>query len=759
MDQAYWVFEYVKVLLAYIFVLYIWPSVVFRPHLSGKGRAYRFCFCVNTTVVLVSTAVILLGLVHLLNQVLVMIVYFGVFLIQLFRNYHLGFSWLGDIRSVCGRTMSARRMLLKWHSANSQRLRSAAAKWRQSVRGRRAEYAVLLIAVVFGMMYFSVNALQVHSFGCGDQYVHYQWINSLKEGRAFSSGIYPEGMHAFIYLISAAFGINAYSCVLFLGGIHIQVYIVSAYLLCRALFGWRMSGLFALVAFLTLDQVSVNGITSISRLAWTLPQEFSLYTVFLAAYGLIRFLRRDSHAEARLQLFRSSFWKAVFSDPDLLIFILSITVSICVHFYPTIIAAFVCLVVLVLNLHRVFRRGVFTRLIAGVLIALVISLFPMAIARIAGYPLQGSLYWAMSVVNGKEEEQPPAAADSEEEMPKQRVTPGRLVAENYHELYGNTRGNLLLIGEAAVAVLSVILLIRAALLRRKKEKRRSFPFSPSQLKNYLFISITLLILFIAYKPHPFGLPELIQGSRLSSTITMFAMLLAAAVLDMVFTLAHTAVKDRVLVPVSVAVCLCIYVLAQVTGVFHGYLYYELSRYPAAVELTKEITENLPKQKYTVISTTDELYQVCETGYHEEWIDFIENYRDKTYVIPTEYLFFFIEKHPIRHGQFSFASGPRWLADTKYTLRFLGDVGQYPQILHGSISEESVNLPIAYSVKRSDTETILPNRIIIESRAYAWYEKFSSLHPYDGEVIYEDDDLLCYCIRQNERALFSMGVME
>ena len=67
MNQTYWVLEFIKVLLAYAFVVYIWPSVVFRKHLSGKSRTYRFCFCVNMSILLINTGVLFLGLLHILN--------------------------------------------------------------------------------------------------------------------------------------------------------------------------------------------------------------------------------------------------------------------------------------------------------------------------------------------------------------------------------------------------------------------------------------------------------------------------------------------------------------------------------------------------------------------------------------------------------------------------------------------------------------------------------------------------------------------
>ena len=42
---TYWTGEFVKVLLAYIILMYVWPSVLFRKHLKEKSRTYRFAFC------------------------------------------------------------------------------------------------------------------------------------------------------------------------------------------------------------------------------------------------------------------------------------------------------------------------------------------------------------------------------------------------------------------------------------------------------------------------------------------------------------------------------------------------------------------------------------------------------------------------------------------------------------------------------------------------------------------------------------------
>ena len=68
MNTAYWAGEFVKVILVYIGVMYIWPSIIFRKYLAKKSKTFRFAFCSTASIVLISTLVLGLGLIHLLNK-------------------------------------------------------------------------------------------------------------------------------------------------------------------------------------------------------------------------------------------------------------------------------------------------------------------------------------------------------------------------------------------------------------------------------------------------------------------------------------------------------------------------------------------------------------------------------------------------------------------------------------------------------------------------------------------------------------------
>lgn len=824
MDQTYWVIEFIKVLLGYMFITYLWPAVVFRKHLSGKSRAYRFCFCVNISILLSTTGVLFLGLIHLLFQPLVAVIFWGVFLVQLFRNYDFGLSQFKNIRLVFNKTMTVRRLLLRWFTVIGGNFKSAVSGWWRSTKGRRIEYALLLVIVAFATAYFSSTSLQVHCYGASDQYVHHAWVYGLEQGNIFSKGIYPEGMHCFIYLTGTVLPIGFYSIMLFLAGAYIQVFIVSAYLLGRMLFGWRMSGMLAIMGFLTIEQVAAIGVTGISRLTWTLPQEFAMYAVFMTSYALIGFLRQKPQPKpdkkqsrkfrlpkikGRLRSFswrklirlstwkrilHIPFWRRFFSDRYLFIFITAIAVTICVHFYATIMTIFPCVVIVLVYVPRLLRRGVLKRLIAGALIALMIAATPMVVAFAEGYPLQGSLYWAMNVTNkslGNEEITKPGSgttdtaetttiaettvpvettvpadvqSDAEKPSLKERIK-GKIyeiVDKNFCELYGDERGWLMFYAGVAIIGLAAILLFINGLigLIRRRLKKKPLKYLFRSPEGYLIAAFSVFFLLIMYKPKVIGLPSLIAGDRLCAIIDMFGMLMFACFLDVFLCLVRPLLRERFIKPLSVIACAGIYVFAQMSGLYHGYPYSMLTRYPVAIELTKEIVNNTPNFKYTIISTTDELYQVIEDGYHEEWIDFIEKRSKATYTIPTPYLFFFIEKHPLRYAQYNCSSGPEWLATEKYASLFNSSIGaQYPDILHGQISEEGAAKPLTYGKKRSDTASNPEKRVILESKAYQWYEKFSEMYPNDGEVIYEDEDYICYCVHQNEFSLFSLGIMK
>ena len=783
MGDAYWVKEYIGVWLGYCAVFYLWPSVVFYPYLKGRSLRFRFAFCTLASTVLIPTALTLLGIVKLLDVRVAGVLFYGLFFVQLIR-YHDPFPYLAEIfRRLSERTLTLKQLAVNVLEGTRKKTGTLVSNLSDGLKGRKLRFAVLLLVLFYGVAYFSYNSLALHTYGFSDQFTHNSWISSMENGIIYPKGIYPEGMHCMVYAMRLLPGVRTYSVMLFMGGIHTFTILLSAYLMMREIFRWSYTPLFALAAFLTLSYFSGDGISSMSRLTATLPQEFAFPAVFLCAYGLLRILKRPKEKLSEKKLSLKEFSpRELLKDEDLVIFSLSVAYSVGVHFYATIIAVFVCGVIYVLHLLRGFSLRVFLRLAVGVIAACLISVLPIGIALARGYQFQGSLRWAIAVSRGGQEawaegrydpnvdylaqaeEETAAATEGEgqadaEQAPAPAVHPLRKLYDGtVEQLYPGIRGSVLV----GFCIVSVALWLFAEAVTRALHRRSSYTGDTGPLIGYACVPLTCLLLLVAYKPNLAGLPILMAGDRLCVFIHLFGVMAYCCVADLVVHAAELLLPGWVLSLGSAAACVGIYLAVQSLGLFHGYLYTELTRYPAAAELTEEIMQKLPAFKYTIVSPTEELYHVSSSGYHEELYDFVERRRDPSYTIPTPYVFFFIEKQPLDYAQYCFPDGPRWLAGDRYLRTFrvfeLMPV-TYPEVRHGTVSQELANKTIKGLRRRSEAASVFANREILESKAYVWLERFRRMYPYDGEVVYEDDAFLCYCLKQNEYSLFTLGFMK
>lgn len=94
-------------------------------------------------------------------------------------------------------------------------------------------------------------------------------------------------MHCFIYCMNDLFGISVYSCMMFLGEIHVSALLLAIYCFLREVMKSKYTVYLVLAAFLTIDMVCVDEIYGMSRMQYTIPQEFGLYTQFLCALYLL----------------------------------------------------------------------------------------------------------------------------------------------------------------------------------------------------------------------------------------------------------------------------------------------------------------------------------------------------------------------------------------------------------------------------------------------------------------------------------------
>ena len=673
--MSYWIVEFFKVLSGYIFLMYLWPSVIFRKKLSGKSLTFQFAFCSTVSILLSNTIILGLGLFHILNEGIVWWIYYGIFFLSIFKEKELRRYIFAHIKRTLSGTQGWKLLIFRQAESLKIIIVNSFQQLNKKIKGRRIEYGILFVLIVFAVAYFSYGAFQCHSYGWGDMYVHHAWIYGLKEGKIFSAGIYPEAMHCFIYCMNDLFGISVYSCMMFLGEIHVSALLLAIYCFLREVMKSKYTVYLVLAAFLTIDMVCVDEIYGMSRMQYTIPQEFGLYTQFLCALYLVRFLRRNPE-EGKAK-------RKVWND-DLFLFMTSLAASLAIHFYVTMMAFFLCAAIAIFGIVKVFKKENFKSLVIAVLAGMIISAAPMVLAYASGIPLQGSLNWGMNVMNGtdtkegrtqqaqsiasennaetssqnesesqssesiqqesgvqssqsvtSEEKQQTETNDALEQeqtsQKKSRKTIGEYIKMvykyGYAQLYGDTRAKWLLGFTLIAGILSVINWIITAIRFRK------LPF-----ELYLGITAASVIFMILYAAPFLGLPEIIAGARLCLTEQVLLLSMMALPADEVLFAIGRRKMACILPYLSVLGVAAIYAGTNYFGVYHGYLYYELTRYNSVVNLTNRIASEYPKQRYTIISTTDEIYQVIESGWHEEILDFYYKSKLEKYYIPTEYLF-------------------------------------------------------------------------------------------------------------------------
>ena len=794
--MSYWIVEFIKVLGGYIFLMYLWPSVIFRKKLSSKSLTFQFAFCSTVSILLSNTIILGLGLFHILNEGIVRWIYYGIFFLSIFKEKELRRYIFAHIKRTLSGTQGWKLLIFRQAESLKIIIVNSFQQLNKKIKGRRIEYGILFVLIVFAVAYFSYGAFQCHSYGWGDMYVHHAWIYGLKEGKIFSAGIYPEAMHCFIYCMNDLFGISVYSCMMFLGEIHVSALLLAIYCFLREVMKSKYTVYLVLAAFLTIDMVCVDEIYGMSRMQYTIPQEFGLYTQFLCALYLVRFLRRNPE-EGKAK-------RKVWND-DLFLFMTSLAASLAIHFYVTMMAFFLCAAIAIFGIVKVFKKENFKSLVIAVLAGMIISAAPMVLAYASGIPLQGSLNWGMNVMNGtdtkegrtqqaqsiasennaetssqnesesqssesiqqesgvqssqsmtSEEKQQTETNDALEQeqtsQKKSRKTIGEYIKMvykyGYAQLYGDTRAKWLLGFTLIAGILSVINWIITAVRFRK------LPF-----ELYFGITAASVIFMILYAAPFLGLPEIIAGARLCLTEQVLLLSMMALPADEVLFAIGRRKMAYILPYLSVLGVAAIYAGTNYFGVYHSYLYYELTRYNSVVNLTNRIASEYPKQRYTIISTTDEIYQVIESGWHEEILDFYYKSKLEKYYIPTEYLFFYVEKNPIQYAQYHFFAGPRWLAQKKYSQYYKYSnavISEGSAIKSSKISEDVLGEPLTDMGKASDAYSNLKNRTILESELYFWCQDFKARLPYEIQVYYEDEDVVCYMIKQNPEYLYNLG---
>ena len=748
------ILQFVGIFAAYTGLTVLLPAVMFRRVLRGRRLSEQFLMCYTFGNFYIINIVFAVQLLHISNfQTLVLLTVVLSVLIWSRVNRI-------SLRKLIIKNAEACRKLLQ----GSMGIKGALYRvWQKFIR--MLKYVIsffyrevvcntlqwILAGAIAAALFWVYGRQLILTYGyrASDIPVHLNWINQMSRGNLFVSGVYPFGFHCVVYYLHTVFRVDTYVilCLFYL----VQVFFIHVVLLamlkmlCRSLY-------FPYAGVLVYILGSFWARQTYSRFGASLPQEFGMIFVIPSIYFLIRFFQTEKEN-----------LKTKETKLTLGCFAIAFSLTLAIHFYGTMIAGLCCIGIAVGYVFRFLNKEYFRRIMMTGIISVFLAVLPMAIAFAGGTPLQGSLGWGLSVINGgnsdNEEEENTVTQDmtieeiaanlqraseskentgtasvqSGKNTPTVTETPKPSLGEKVGEIPGEIKDTWNMMAQrlrefiinlpekwCAYAVLSGIgVLILMGLLFIILRK---ITYGEMLMSAGFCMGILTLLLCAGN----LGLPMLMDGARCS---IYYVYLLVAAL---------TVLGDGILYLVCMPATLKIFrnavsfvlTVAMVAGMFQQGLIKKSSFDSGFVSngaltcLTNIIHENEDKT-WTIVSANDETQMGLDHGWHYETISFLrkmENMdKDTKLIIPTKNVYFFIEKIPL-----------------DYAVTYSG-TGQ-------SISKKgaSQNLPNVVGISMYQGE----GRWILMSRMYYWAQAFMEKYPNDMKVYYESEDFICYVMPQN-----------
>ena len=383
--------RFVSIFAAYTGLTVLLPAIMFRRILAGRRLSEQFLMCYTFGNFYIINIVFAVQLLHIS----------GFWTLVLFTAVPGILIWSRvnrvSLRELCMKTgivckkilqgsMGIKGFLYRVKNRSMAVLKKAVWLFYCEVVCNTLQW-ILAGAVIAALFWiYGRQLVLTYGYRASDIPVHLNWINQMSRGNLFASGVYPFGFHCMVYYLHAVFGFDTYVilCVFYLVQVFFIYIVLLAMLklLCRSLY-LPYAGIMVYILG------SFWARQTYSRFGSSLPQEFGMIFVIPSVYFLIRFFQTEKknlkNRETKLILG---------------CFALAFSLTLAIHFYGTMIAGLCCIGIAVGFCTRFLNKEYFRRIMLTGIISVFLAVLPMGIAFAGGTPLQGSLGWGLSVING-----------------------------------------------------------------------------------------------------------------------------------------------------------------------------------------------------------------------------------------------------------------------------------------------------------------------------------------------------------------------
>ncbi|MCC8137175.1 MAG: hypothetical protein LIO76_03780 [Clostridiales bacterium] len=760
------------------------PALIFHRKVSGFGLSVRFFFYLLVGNFSLMNLVFALQLLHISNRATLTIgtciLYLGMdFLINRRNGRALLLARGRVLQLLLDGQMGTRTFLLRIFRFIGKQIRRGFRFIGVRVKGRRTEWIAFAAVTVLVFWQYGRNLLINYAYGASDIIVHNYWINSMSQGELFVAGVYPFGFHCIIYYLHTVTGLDTYVLLRVFCLVQTLLVHYSLLVFLKVCCKNRYLPYAGVAIYAGLDIFVSNAYL---RFFSSLPQEFGMLFILPSIFFLFLFFQRKKE-----ELEQGAITEGQSSLTCLVAFGIAFSMTISAHFYNTMIAGIFCAAIAVGYFFRLFRKQYFGRVMITGILSVFLAVLPMGIAVAMGTPLEGSLQWGMSIISADsaDEEETEASETSRYEMTDEMMdeTTEETAAEitetteeesetsadivsasdswqggtktTSADISAGEETTLTLLPERVWTIVETIqtqiidqffneeasglaapfmfLLAAVPLLGALLLLSGSWRESGARL---LSAGICLDVLVIVLASPQLGLPTLMDESRCSIYLAYIFAAVLVLLADILWDILTVWLKNGRVKNMAMVLCIVLGVTATVQSgnVRNAYMNGAFGTNGAVTCLTNIIRDNRDFT-WTICSANDELRMGEGHGYHYEISDFL--YRMEAagehalITIPTQYVYFFIEKVPI-----------------DYYLEGYEGSGQ-------AISEEGAEQALPYG--SSTVIYQLENRWIMMSRMYYWAQAYMELYPNEFQVYYETDEFVCYYIEQNTYYLYNFAI--
>lgn len=558
--------------------------------------------------------------------------------------------------------------------------------------------------------------LGTYAYRTSDMYVHNEWINYLEAGDIFYDGIYPFGMHNILSALHFLSGLHINQVIRYYGALNSILTAAAAVYFLRKVGRSRAAVLIYLAVYGVTDFV---GNFFAYRMAFTLPQECAMPFLLIGLLFLGKFLESKK-------------------KEDGIYFSLASSLALSTHFFTVIFAVALCGSLVLVYLRKIWKEKMILPLCRCLLLICCLSLTPFLIGKLEGKYWQGSMSWALNVMQTEESAESSDLDDEtvviedqreEEEAPEEKHN---ILYLFYHMMMDKMYvvWGYVFWGGMLYAVFYFVII---------GKKWREW-----QNKQFFAVWLTLVFCLVVMGYWILGIPQLMKEERVRMFLGYLAPILLVLPLETpAVYLGKWGKRISELLGIAAAAA-CFYVTYGLGNIpIQTYFYLETSM---AAEACVEISQEYKKNTWTVVSPVEEVSFIRGRGYHYELWEFIENMEcytpDRYLELPTKYVFFILEKKPVLYNAYR-------IMGQQYEDRPI-DLADADQV----VTREMLGISDTGSMKYYNLEE---NRRAIEAKLAAWLKVYSEMFPDQMSVYRESEDCIVYRLEQNEYALNNLAV--